>query len=80
MQLLVRYDTRGYGPWRSAFDADTEDRMQAGLTLLQLWRDTDSATTAWALFETNDRGKAEDWLAKETGLGARITPHFLSTA
>lgn len=79
MQLLVRFDTDGYGAWKSAFDAETEDRMTAGLTLLQLWRDADSAKTAWALFRTNDRNKAEAWLDKETGLGAKITHHFLST-
>jgi hypothetical protein len=80
MQLLVQYETDGYGPWKTGFDGDTEDHMNAGLTLLQLWRDADSATTAWALFQTNDRAKADAWIAKEKGLGAKITHHFLSTA
>lgn len=80
MQLLVRFDTGGYSEWKSAFDADTEDRMTAGLSLLQLWRDTDNAAVAWALFDANDRAKAEGWLTKERGLGASSTAHFLSTA
>lgn len=79
MQLLVRFDTGGYGAWRKTFDADTEDRMTAGLTLLQLWRDADNAAIAWALFDANDRAKAELWLEKERGLGASSTAHFLST-
>jgi hypothetical protein len=80
MQLLVRFDTQGYDAWKSAFDGDSEDRMNAGLTLLQLWRDADNTSTAWALFEANARGKAEAWLQKESGLGASTTHHFLSTA
>ena len=80
MQLLVRFDTKGYDDWKTAFDNDSENRMNAGLTQLQLWRDADNTATAWALFDANDRGKADAWLNKESGLGATTTHHFLRTA
>lgn len=80
MQLLVRYATKGYDAWKSAFDGDAEGRMNAGLTLLQLWREADDGDTAWGLFDMNDRDKAEAWLAKESGLGASTTHHVLRTA
>ena len=80
MQLLLQIDTPDYDSWKQAFDGDAEDRMQAGLTLLQLWRDADTSGQAFALFEVNDRGKAEGWLAKERGFGAQVTASFLRTA
>lgn len=80
MQLLLQIDTPDYDAWKSAFDADFEDRMQAGLTQLQLWRSADHSTATFALFEVNDRARAQAWLDKEAGFGAAITAHFLRTA
>ena len=80
MQLLLQIDTPDYPGWKADFDGKTEDRMQAGLTLLQLWRDADTSGQAFALFEVNDRKKAEAWLAKERGFGAQVTASFLNTA
>ncbi|SHI86537.1 DUF3303 family protein [Wenxinia saemankumensis] len=80
MQLLLQIDTPDYEGWKSAFDADAEDRMHAGLTLLQLWRDADTNGQAFALFEVNDRAKAEAWVQKERGFGGQMTASFLLTA
>lgn len=74
-QLLIRYDNFD----RAAFDTDAEARGQAGLTLLQLWRE--NATSYWALFSVNDGKKAKAWLDKERGLGhGPATAHMLETA
>jgi hypothetical protein len=80
MHLLCHFDTPDFAAWKSAFDDDAEDRRLAGLTLLQMWRSADRASAVVCLFEVNDRAKAEDWVAKETGFGAALTPEFLRIA
>ncbi len=80
MHLLCQFDTPDYDGWKTAFDADAENRMHAGLTLMQLWRSADHSATVMALFNVNDRARAQAWLDKETGFGAAVTAHFLRTA
>ena len=84
MQLIIRYSLQDHTRFRTAFDADAEDRGNAGLTLLQLW--TEDAGHAWALFQVNDAKAARDWLqagaqvfASQAGVGA-TDAHFLETA
>lgn len=84
MQLIIRYGIQDYTRFRTAFDADGEDRGHAGLTLLQLW--TEDAGHAWALFQVNDAKSARDWLtgaaqvfASQAGVTA-TDAHFLETA
>jgi hypothetical protein len=80
MHLLCHFDTPDFPAWKSAFDGDAENRMQAGLTLLQMWRSADNASAVVCLFEVNDRRRAEEWVAKETGFGAALTTEFLKIA
>ena len=80
MHLLARFDTPNYPAWKAEFDAHTETRSQAGLTLLQLWRDVDTPSATIALFEVNDRAKAQAWLDRETGFGQAVTADCLKTA
>ncbi len=80
MHLLARFDTRDYTAWKADFDKAAENRSQAGLTLLQLWRDADTPSATVALFEVNDRDKAQAWLDKETGFGQAVTADFLKIA
>jgi hypothetical protein len=79
MHLLLQIDTTDYAAWKAAWDSDTEDRSQAGLTQLQLWRSADTAGLAFALLEVSNRSRADAWLAKERGFGATITSSFLKT-
>ena len=79
MHLLVDYKTSDVAAFRSDFDADSEKRMQAGLTLLQMWQEADSAGTVVCLFDVNDRAKAETWLTTETRTGAQASGRFLKT-
>ena len=58
MNLLTHHIPADYTAWKADFDAHSETRMQAGLTLMQLWRDADG-TGVTALFEVNDRKKAK---------------------
>lgn len=80
MQLLVDFTTTGFDAWKQEFDAEAEGRMQAGLTLLQMWREADAPATVVCLFEVNDRARAQGWLDKKAGFGAAFTARFLKTA
>ena len=59
-QLLARYDIADYGRWKSAFDADAEDRGNASLSVLQIWRE--GTGRAWVLFQVSNPGRAQDYL------------------
>ncbi|MBB3712729.1 hypothetical protein FHS00_002324 [Limimaricola variabilis] len=80
MQMLCQIDTPDYASWKTAFDGDYEERMQAGLSQLQIWRDADHGSTVLVLFKVNDRKRAEAWIAKEQGFGGAMTCTFLETA
>jgi hypothetical protein len=80
MQLLVTFTAPDYAAWQSAFDGHAEDRGQAGLTLLQIWRDADDPAAVLCLFEVNDRPRAQGWLDKEAGFGSAFTARFLRLA
>ncbi len=77
---LVDVEGLSYEEAAQVADGDAEDRMQAGLTLLQMWRSADNASAVVCLFEVNDRKHAEAWVAKETGFGAALDAEFLKTA
>ena len=79
-QLLCQLDTSDFPGWKRDFDAESTDRMEAGLTLLQMWRDADSRSGVFLLFEVSNRSRAESWLAKEQGFGGPMQAHFLETA
>ncbi len=80
MQLLCQLDTADFPGWKADFDAEATDRMEAGLTLLQMWRGVDSRAGVWMLFEVNHRPAAEAWLVKEQGFGGPMNAHFLEFA
>ena len=67
MQLPTRIETGGFDAWRRDFDAASEGRSRAGLSLLQIWRDADAPGTAHLLFEVRDR--ARDYLTQRDQLG-----------
>ena len=80
MQLLTQTTVTDTAAFSSAFDADTEKRMTAGLTLLQMWHDADDAQTVLCLFNVNDRARAQAWLDAEAQTTGQITGRFLKTA
>lgn len=83
-QILAHYRITDYAQFRPAFDADAEDRANAGLTLLQLWREGGEAV--WALYSVSNPVKARDYLsgaAKVFESQAGVTSaeiHMLETA
>ncbi len=80
MQMIADFNTPDYAAWKSDFDADADGRMQAGLSLLQIWRDADDNARTLCLFEVNDRSKAEGWAKSEGALVAAASVRFLKTA
>lgn len=60
MQLIVHYGMSDYATFKVAFDADAEDRGNNGLSLLQLWRESNGS--AWALFSVSDAKAARGYL------------------
>ena len=84
MQMLVHYTIADYPKFKAAFDGDAEDRGNNSLSLLQLWRE--SNTSAWALFSVADAKKARAYLDGAAGVfnslaGVRkAEAHLLETA
>lgn len=84
MQLLAHYTVADYAAFKTAFDSDAEDRGNATLNLLQLWRE--SGTSAWALYSVGDQGAARTYLDGAAGVfnsraGVTATAfHFVETA
>lgn len=84
MQLIAHYRVADYTRFRQAFDADSEDRGNNGLSLLQLWRENDGS--AWALFSVGNAAAARKWLEgaaavfdSQAGVSA-TSYHFVETA
>ena len=80
MQLICHIDTPEYDAWKTGFDADSENRSAAGMTVIQIWRGADSAAQVTVLFDVGARKRAQEWLDKEAGFGRGATAHFLKTA
>ena len=79
MQLLTQSATNDFDAFKSAFDQEAEKRMDAGLSLLQMWRDPDDANAVLCLFDVNDRARAQNWLDAERQTGQSMTGRFLKT-
>ncbi|MEX3314536.1 hypothetical protein [Sulfitobacter sp. PS-8MA] len=70
MQMICHLDVTDFTAWKDAFDADTEARRNAGLTVMQIWQHADSSTKASVLLDVNDRKKAEEWLTRSNALSS----------
>ena len=66
MQMIANYKVKDYSTFKTAFDNDAEDRSNAGLSLLQLWREDNG--NAWALYQVNNAKSARDYLEGAAGV------------
>jgi hypothetical protein len=87
MQLICHHLITDFTAWKAAFDADAEARRDAGLSVLQVWRDKHDGTHAFFLLQVNDRAKAEAWIKRsealtsdDAGTVTRATAFFIETA
>lgn len=86
MQLLISDTAPDFATWKQHFDTSAEDHRNAGLTLLQMWREAD-ANRIWLLFEVANDDRARAFLdsgesklfARNAGVTASEA-HFLQTA
>lgn len=60
MQMIAHYKINDFATFKTAFDADAEDRGNNGLSLLQLWRADNG--NAWALYQVNNAKTAREYL------------------
>lgn len=79
MQLIAQYEVTDFTAWQTAFTADDESRRDAGLSVLQIWRDADSATRTFVLMDVNDRKRADAWVTRSNALGSDDA-HTVTTA
>lgn len=80
LQMLVHYTINDHQTFRTAFDADAENRNRNSLSLLQIWRETPDSI--WALYSVGNADRAAEYLdttAKvfNSQAGIRATTHHL---
>ncbi|MCB2115224.1 MAG: hypothetical protein H6895_02865 [Defluviimonas sp.] len=80
MQLIVQFDTTGFDAWKADYDAHAETRDNAGLTMLQMWRDADDGNRVAVLYEVHDRARADQWFRQQAALKGATSAQFLKTA
>ena len=59
-QIIARYDIADYAQYRAEFDKDAEDRGNASLSVLQVWREGE--VRVWVLYQVADGRRALDYL------------------
>lgn len=69
-QMICHFEVTSFEAWHTAFKADNEARRDAGLGVLQIWRDADSTTHAFALLTVNNRAKANAWIVRSNALSS----------
>lgn len=70
MQMICHFEVTKFDDWQTTFNAEDEARRDAGLGVLQIWRDADSTTHAFALLSVNDRPRAESWITRSNALSS----------
>lgn len=84
MQLIAHYTIAGFAAFKTAFDADAEDRANNHLGVLQIWRESD--TSVWVLYDVRDAKAARAYLdgaaqVFHTQAGVSASDfHFVETA
>jgi hypothetical protein len=78
-QLLLEFNTTDPAGWKREWDAAATERMEAGLTVLQIWRDADAPSHVLVLLQVSHRPAAEAWLRKEQSARRSVTAKFLET-
>lgn len=59
-QMIAHYAVDDFATFKKKFDDDAENRGNAGMSTLQLWRE--NTNSAWALFQIADAGATRAYL------------------
>ena len=63
VKMLLRNRVKDYDHWRKIFDGEGSPGENAGLHLLDLWRDLDDSNNVFFMFEVADVERARVFLA-----------------
>lgn len=66
LAMVVEFTVRDYAAWRPVFDAADPQRVRAGVTAPQVFRDADSPNRMLVLFKVANRTKGDTWMKSET--------------
>ena len=60
--VIVRHKVKDFAAWKNAFDAHASARGTAGLSNTRLFRSVDDPSEVVILFDTDDIGKAKQFI------------------
>ncbi len=87
MVMLCRNRVADFEKWKSVFDSSTPALRDAGLRLMNLWRDVEEPNNVFFLFEVEDTDKARAFItdpaAAEAGKTSGVLDgecHFLESS
>ena len=87
MVMLCRNRVANFEKWKSVFDSNTPALRDAGLRLMNLWRDVEEPNNVFLLFEVKDTDKARAFItdpaAAEAGKRSGVLDgecHFLESS
>jgi hypothetical protein len=61
--VIVRQKVKDFAAWKNAFDAHASARGTAGLSNTRLFRSVDDPSEVVILFDTDDIGKAQQFIS-----------------
>ena len=62
-RLAINHEVEDFETWKEIFDADTDRRAEAGLTLLGMATGADNPNLVYMMFATSDIEPAKEMLA-----------------
>ena len=87
MVMLCRHRVADYEKWRSVFDSNGPALRDAGLRMMNLWRDVNEPNNVFLLFEVADIDRARSFItdpaAAESGRISGVIDgecHFLESS
>ncbi|HEY9115622.1 MAG TPA: hypothetical protein VIN10_13060 [Bacteroidales bacterium] len=68
--VLCRNRVQEFETWKEVFDSHTQSHIDAGLTLINMWRDTADLNNIFFTFEVSDKKKAIQFMNSPSSVEA----------
>lgn len=68
--MLCRNRVQDFEKWKSVFDSHTQFHTDAGLTLLNLWRDISEPNNVFFIFKVSNHNKALEFINSPSSVEA----------